>query len=97
LSKTRRGRRVHPTWWHVGVDTSCHDTTQTFSARRLRREGELEPPSAVIYPISRFLSVGIDVREPANATPHDILQVDAVLIQKMVVCLQCSIKFSLSR
>lgn len=51
-----------------------------LSTRRFRSEREFEPPRRIIYPIPRLLAVRVDVREPADATPNDILQVAAVLI-----------------
>jgi hypothetical protein len=49
---------------------------------------ELEPPSGIIYPISRLLLIRIDVCEPTDATSHDTLQVDAVLVKKIKVSLR---------
>jgi hypothetical protein len=51
-----------------------------LSTRRSRSEREFEPPRRIIYPVPRLLTVRVDVREPADATPNDILQVAAVLI-----------------
>jgi hypothetical protein len=59
--------------------------SRSSSARSFRGERELEVPGGIIYPVSRLLLVRIDMREPADATPHDVLQVDAVLIKKIKV------------
>jgi hypothetical protein len=50
------------------------------STRRSRSEREFEPPRRIIYPVPRLLAVRVDVREPADATPNDILQAAAVSI-----------------
>lgn len=50
------------------------------STRRSRSEREFELSRRIIYPISRLLVVRVDVSEPADAAPNDILQVAAVLI-----------------
>lgn len=63
-------------------------TLQNFSATRPRSKRELEIPSGIIYPISRLLIIRIDVREPADAASHNTLQVDAVLVQEIVVGLR---------
>jgi hypothetical protein len=57
------------------------------STRRSRSEREFEPPRRIIYPVPRLLVVRVDVREPADATHDDILQVAAVLIYNVVVVL----------
>lgn len=59
-----------------------------FSATRLRSKRELEVPIGVIYPISRLLIIRIDVRKPADATSLNGLQVDAVLVQEIIVGLR---------
>lgn len=62
-----------------GTETNSADAPE-LSTRRSRSEREFEPPRRVIYPVPRLLAVRVDVREPADATPNDILQVAAVLI-----------------
>ena len=51
-----------------------------LSTRRSRSERKYEPPRRIVYPVPGFLTVRVDVGEPADATPNDILQVAALLI-----------------
>ena len=83
------------THWHAPhaplniprFDPAGSPESELFSARCLRSERELKPPRGIIYPISRLLIVRIDVREPTDATSHDILQKGALLIKKVVIAL----------
>jgi hypothetical protein len=54
--------------------------TPEFSAGCSRSEREFKPPRRIIYPVAKLLAIGVNVCEPADATPNDILQVTAVLI-----------------
>ncbi len=78
----RRVRRAPQARVVVGPPTPCLDL-----AMRLGGEGELELARAVEDAVATLLRVGVDVGEPADAAAGDGLEVRAVLVEHIEVCL----------